>query len=494
MGSPRLVLSALAAAALGACGRDADLARSASRAQAPGDVADLDVTPPRRDGGRIARVVRLRIPTADVGDGADALLLLRGEVSATQVARLASGAASAALRERVVPTLGWTDGASSSIQPAVALEAGAAYTLVAPATRFAAPMRVVDEDDAEAWLDRIWPPQGRSGTTRFAAWCGAHDLPPFDERAWLDPGRVPGRLARGVLPGDLGTRCVRWEGEAPTQAVDALAPPPAVWLGTTPLLLDPRPLVDDAASGRGSIEPCLAPELRFGPGCVDVQDDRAVVRSPDEPLLWVVAGEGLDVVVAAESRDAFVVGPLEPERRVRLRVGVVAVDGTASVEPVAFVTGAPRAHLVLNEALADPLGPEPRQEWVEIVNDGAVVGRLGELAFADSGGADPLPDVEIAPGEHVLLVADGFVPDDAVDVPVPPDTRLVRLPRLGHGGLKNSGEELRLLDAAGRVVSRIPPTPPPAPGRSVARVRPSAPDDTRWFVVATPTPGRGNAM
>ena len=88
-----------------------------------------------------------------------------------------------------------------------------------------------------------------------------------------------------------------------------------------------------------------------------------------------------------------------------------------------------RRHLVLNEVLANPVGPEPDSEWLELVNDSERPGLLSGLWLEDSGGHVQLPDAELGPGEIVLLVNDGFRAS-GLDVPVPEGVRLLRVPSL----------------------------------------------------------------
>jgi hypothetical protein len=109
-----------------------------------------------------------------------------------------------------------------------------------------------------------------------------------------------------------------------------------------------------------------------------------------------------------------------------------------------------------------------------------------------------LPAAHLDPGELVLLVADAFDPDGALDVLPRTGTRLVRLPKLGTDGLANGGELLRLTDASGRVLSVFPNTPAREAGMSLARRAPEAPDDdSRAFgphAAPGASPGAPNAL
>jgi len=73
------------------------------------------------------------------------------------------------------------------------------------------------------------------------------------------------------------------------------------------------------------------------------------------------------------------------------------------VVDITLAPAPPRAHLVLNEVMANPGWPEPAQEWVELYNDGAgdVVAR-GLRARKMLGGRVALPDAMLAPGAFAL--------------------------------------------------------------------------------------------
>jgi Lamin Tail Domain len=161
-------------------------------------------------------------------------------------------------------------------------------------------------------------------------------------------------------------------------------------------------------------------------------------------------------------------------------------------------TGAARPHVVINEVLADALGPEPASEWVELVNDGADAIELEGYRLADGGGEVALPAHRLGPGEFVLLTAEGFVPGAGGDVAPAPAAKVLTLPSLGKSGLSNAGEALSLLTPGGAIVSRFPALPKPKSGASVARRRPDVPDDDAGgFVLSAPggpTPGAPNVV
>jgi Lamin Tail Domain len=110
--------------------------------------------------------------------------------------------------------------------------------------------------------------------------------------------------------------------------------------------------------------------------------------------------------------------------------------------------------IAITELHANPLGPEPAQEFVELENVGPEPLDLGGLALEDEKGMDLLPAAVIAPGERVLVVPAGFDPASEKDTPPAPGTQLVRVDtRLGFDGLSNSGERVQLRGRDGGLVS-----------------------------------------
>jgi hypothetical protein len=226
-----------------------------------------------------------------------------------------------------------------------------------------------------------------------------------------------------------------------------------------------------------------------------VADDRLFGRTPDRPLFWAVLGAGIDTVFTTGPGDPFVLTGLPPETAIALEV--VTLDESVRVGRSFFeaFTQPPMPHVVLNEVMANPLGAEPDQEWVELYNDGQVEATLGGVVIADVGGETVLPEVTLPPGRFAIVVNESFLEDNGLDVPPAADAIVVRVPRLGRGGLGNAGEPLRLLDASGELISTMPALPKPKAGMSLARTAPASPGGLgASFVLAAPTPGRSNEL
>jgi hypothetical protein len=162
------------------------------------------------------------------------------------------------------------------------------------------------------------------------------------------------------------------------------------------------------------------------------------------------------------------------------------------VLPVSIATPAPLPRVVIAEVRADPLGREPAQEYVELLNAGTETVSLASMRLSDQLAAegDPLPDVRLSPGARVLVVADDFDPDDDRDTPrIPAGALLARIgASLGEGGLSASGEPLILRHVEGARVHRIDTTDPAHGPSGECLVRQGGVEHTR-LVSGPCTPG-----
>ncbi|MFT3767234.1 MAG: lamin tail domain-containing protein [Minicystis sp.] len=439
------------------------------------------------------RVLRLRVDPPQPLDPT-LIAFVRGDVGPGHLRQLAKREPSSALSERILPVLSWRDGAALVIAPTVVLDPGEHYTLALAELRETVPIDVA-EDDPVPLLRRLWPPEGSVGPEPVAVWCGEVDLPPIDVPVDLAPGGPRGWIKRGVIPEGAGQRCVRFEARPVGRGEESWVAPPLVAAADPALTvrLDPSPLRTGAMRTEVPVLTCDADEITFGPGCVRVADDRVFGRSPPVPLLWAVAGPGVDSVLTTGPGDPFAITGLPPATDAALDVGAIDARGTVLRMLVRAVTTTPMPHVVLNEVLANPLGPEPSAEWVEIVNDGQAPVDLGGYTLVDGGGETVLPPATLAPGAFALVVNEAYVEEDGVDPAPAPGTVIVRVAHLGKNGLSNSGEPLVIHDPNGMLVSAFPAAPKPKAGKSVARRTPVSPDAApASFAIAEPSPGRSN--
>jgi len=267
-----------------------------------------------------------------------------------------------------------------------------------------------------------------------------------------------------------------------SELLDATGAPVGPWESAFQTSLD-----EDDTPPTWLADPCGLDEVAAGPTCAVIDDRSAALRMrADEPVrAWLAVGSATDLAVAARGQAELVAARLAAETEYIAALRMVDLAGHETVASFALRTTPPLAPLAITEVLADPHGPEPRQEYVEVHNGGATP--LDLLGFALADRADHPGDVitrsfVVPAGGRALVVSDAFDPDDGVDVPVPPGVVLVRIgSSIASGGLSNGGEPLFLRDPEGRRVSAAPSTP--APRRGVCLVRIAA--DGRTGAVGT---------
>lgn len=408
-----------------------------------------------------------------------AMWLVEGDVGTGHLDQLMRDAPSQALQERFLPVARWADGDAVVLAPAVPLEPGGRYT-VATAFEAALPFDVA-ADDPLPTLRAVWPPAGRSAGLPHGIWCGDAPLPSAAMELRLGPAGGPAHLTPGAMPDGRGVACVRIDigvGDG-SESHGPWAPPPLVSDGhQAPLArLEPTPLSIGADPIAIAPLPCTSQQTVVGPGCARVQDDRMWIHPPPMPLMWVFSdGLHLDLAIASSDKP-FLVHPLPPASVIWLEVAVMDNAGASLASGASLVTAPAMPHLVITEVLANPIGVEPAQEWVEIYNDGLASAALSGWTFEDISGAVALPDAVLGPGQLALIVSDAYDPASEHDPSPPSGVLLLRVPVLGGNGLNNQGEPLTLRDPNGEIASRFPPLPKPKPGRSVMRIHPKASDD-----------------
>ena len=452
------------------------------------DELDLTLVPSTDDGAAPSILhIHARAPTAL---DPDRLWLIDGDVGSGHLRQLAADDPSLALRDRFVPATSYALDDGVAIAPSGTLDPGARYTVAAGGAHGPVIASPIDITDDNPWptAARLFPPDGRGAGRAFAIWCGGGPLvasPP----AVADNAEATS--AQGVL-GDptRGAHCTRVDVESaagmvhasPPTAVDpasaSAAPPEAASpeaASTEPTaLLEPTAMSDDAALPPLVALPCSEGQLRVGPGCATVYDDRMLLAVPETPLLWSLSdGAGLDFVAAAFG-GTLVAHPLIPSSTMQLVVTTIDVAASAGESSIIVHTSAPTSHVVINEVLANAIGPEPEQEWIELYNDGLAPADLDGWQLKDIGGIATLPPATLAPGAYALLVNEAYDEGGQYDPPPPGDAQIIRLHKLGKNGLSNEGEPLALLRPDGSTVTSFPAIPKPKAGRSVLRRSPKS--------------------
>jgi hypothetical protein len=419
--------------------------------------------------GAVERVIRVRIQSAHESPLPAALALFEGELSDTQLRSFRKGDLPSTLAARKVPTLAFRtpDQQTTYLAPMRALDSARSYTVVSRSSGLLGSF-VVDEADALPLLTRVWPPRDAKGQATYMVFCGASGVSVEATTTLLEPGAVPAEVHPGTdAAGHFADRCLHMTTNH--SAHEGVLMPPAKLFD---VLLDPMP-IELAATEPFDALACLADEIAFGPGCASVQDDRVLVRSAGVPLFWVLDAGAEGVAEATEPSGTLLVRGLTPGAQQTLSGSVYDRFGTNSPFSVTLETQLARGHLILNEVLADPLGAEPAQEWIELFNDGQRIESLENYVLEAGSDRLELPKIQIHPGEYALIAGKDFEPNTPSDVPMREGTTLVRLPKLGNG-LTNSGEHLKLVTLEGDVVSEFPAAPKPKPGVSIARRKPWA--------------------
>lgn len=457
--------------------------------------AALSFDPPA-DASAVPEVVHIRVelPSGVSQDPTDTWLF-DGELSKYYVDRIRRDDLPHTLLARQVPALVWSEPAQNEIvvAPSVPLTPGHTYSLASPELGWFA-MLSVQKGASAPLLTRVWPPPEAGSGARRAVFCSDASAPRAGGRVELEPAHVAARLVPGVDDaGALRGSCLALSALGPLPDGAALVAPPRYRHAA----LDPTPLRAGRAPAAGAAPTCDADETRFGPACALVLDDRLVVRPPAAPALWIVTHAAVATLHTVNTGERFVIRGLRPDSVEPVRLSVTDLSGRERDFRLTVRTEAALPHVVINEVMANPLGPEPEQEWVELVNDGTAAVELAGFQLSDGAGVSTLGAARLEPGAFALVVRDDFVADDGEDVKPASGTLLLRVPEIGKNGLSNAGELLTLSDPNGNVVSRFPALSASKGGISMARRHPwSLDDDARAFGASADraSPGAPNQL
>lgn len=453
------------------------------------------------------------------------LLLLSGPPDADLAEDLRALPLRRATEDRVLDAVADIGPTAWTLRPTGRLAPGGAYTLAV-----AGPVRdpgrgerlptvppftlsVSRSADAGAAAVASWPPDGAAGVPpsvrRVAVrFDGAVDGGP-DALAVLGPrGRHGGRSAP-VACAAIGWpdgACVAWTPDG------ALAPGAAYRVELGPDLRDRTgerlPFFRATFATTAGPVPALAflprdcslDERPVPPVCVLADDRSVVVRAELSAPARATLALGARSVLGLAPRGAITLAieGLAPATEGLATLRAEGLDGRGLEATLPVATTPPLAPLSIVEVRADPLGPEPRQEYVELLNYGAMPIDIQGFTVTDRADAagDPLPGGRpVQPGQRALVVAAAFDPSDDADPPVPSGALLLRLEGpIGTGGLANRGEPVLLRDAEGRRLSAAPALGAPGPGWCLVRTgddpRRGREEDFAPDPAGTCTPGR----
>jgi lamin tail-like protein len=176
--------------------------------------------------------------------------------------------------------------------------------------------------------------------------------------------------------------------------------------------------------------------------------------STDEPATGTatVDAAGVEITTPTGSgQTSFDVGiplgALPPATAATVTITATDLAGNVAMSaPFAFTTPPALPAIAITEVLANPAGPEPQQEYVELRNLGDTDVPLSGLRLEDSKGGDDLPAETLAAGGYALVVTASYDPNDGNDPSPRAGTLLARVDtRVGADGLSNSGESIELV-------------------------------------------------
>ncbi len=457
----------------------------------------------------------------------DAVLLVSGEPDLDLLDDLDEAPLRAATTDRAIAVEATLRGPVLTLAPREPLAAGSVVTIAIP--RFledargarltearAEPVRISGAASAGARATDSWPPDG------------AFDVAPSLALAAMRFDGTLDQASRAIVLTDVAGHAVAASAEAAPCAMVGWAAGTCVTLiPTGPLAPSSTYLLgiaDGARDGTGAAlppfsarfataasdpapiavvnSPCGLGETSIDDVCARADDESITVHaqlSSAARVRWRL-DERTGELVTPRGALSLRIDPLASERDVVLDLDAIDYAGRTTTLALPLRTTEPLPRLTITEIRSDPAGTEPRQEYVEIANEGPVPVSLAGMTIADavSAAGDALPAIVLPSGARALLVGSGFDPDDDAsgrDAPVPPGALLVRLDAsIGSGGLSNAGEPLFLRDELGRWISAAPATPVPRSGVCVVRVaqslRTGEPGSFEYDADGTCTPGR----
>ncbi len=469
-------------------------------------IAALDARGQRRSLDAIPRMPTLQVRTsAPLSGDPEPVMLLRGRDDDALREDLAAAPLRGPTLARVVEVTRSTDDDGLRLQPTSVLEPGEELLVVVgawgrdPSGRalgmsLVQRVRVDGQGSGGARAVDAWPPDGAAAVSpslRFAALRFDGPVEGLARGVWLEDaeGHRLGGVAQPARCEALG-----WT----RGACAVLVPDDDLRPATRHALRVGAPLVDatgapvpafaahfttaaetDTEAPRLTPTTCAVDEQSLEGLCVRAEDTRLVVRLSAGEAARVQARTGLvrTSAVAPRGEATLELAPLPPDTPCDVVLEATDAGGNTLRVSLAVRTTEPLATLSITEIRADPAGPEPRQEFVELENHGTAWVELEGFHLADAASSIGDPVVgphRIAPGARLLLVPSDFDPDDTGpggrDAPTPPGTTLVRMDRaLGNAGLSNAGEPLFLRDPEGRRVSSAPATPAPREGWCTVR-------------------------
>lgn len=473
------------------------------------------------------RRLEVRVELSEPAENADfAILLLRGEADDALVQDFEVSPLRAETLARDVPCTRESRGTKIVLTPMSPADAGEhLLVVIAPWLKSAAhvaldgdvrtyPIHISTQAGDGAVLVESWPADGTSDvplTLPFAALRFDGELSNIQEGITLSTqgGTHVDTIRRETACNEIGFQhgvCVVLQptNELVPGATYALAIGDALRDGTG-APFEPAQIQFSAARDRDTVPlhfappPCAIDESSGPLGCLLVDDAQAILRTraSGPARAWLTLGMLRDNVVSTRGDMELRLFPLPPAAFVNAELRFVDLGGASQSASLPFTTTAPLASLSITEIRPDPVGPEPQQEYVEVLNYGDV--GVDMLGFSLSDRADSLGDVitssqRVAPHSYVLLVPDSFNAESTEDTQVPPGVPLIRIgTSIGSAGITNRGEPLYLRDESMRRISAAPALAVSRAGACITRVSESMRDGSSGAFAEDPrhtcTPG-----
>jgi len=157
----------------------------------------------------------------------------------------------------------------------------------------------------------------------------------------------------------------------------------------------------------------------------------------------VIAGQGSSFGSEGVSPIAIeYTGPIAMNHSAHVKSRVLSGNTWSALNEAVFAVGPVAENLRITEIMYNP--PDPNEEFIELKNLGTEIINLNLVSFTN--GIDfTFPSIELAPGQHVVVVQDRNVFEARYG-------RNVNITGQYSGKLNNAGERLELQDAIGRTI------------------------------------------
>ncbi len=433
------------------------------------------------------------------------VMLLSGRLDDALVEDLSKAPLRAGNSERVIRSQIHYRENLITLSPDSALESGAVYTVVVAGwtqaqtgTKFykdGSPLTlelvVSDDADAGAAIDDCWPADGRTGVAPNLAFAAVH----FDGNIQGEQQGVRLEDANGAaLPIAIRREscarvgwekgvCVVLEPEAPLETNarfrivvdDTVRDAHGAPINAQSFYFDTATIADRNSPELLPVS-CAIDESEVAIGCALIDDHNLQLRlRANEPVRFHLKVSEQNLSLTAPRGDSVIaLRDREPDSLIQMQLTATDEAGNRSITPLSLRTQTDLARLSITEVRADPRGPEPEQEFIELLNYGDDPIDLKGFSISDS--LDDLGVVieqsqVVFPNARILLVADDFNAEEPRDDAPLPGTLLVRIGNsLTGSGLANAGEDIFLRDPSGRRVSAAPAVPQPRAGVCIIRV------------------------